>query len=288
MSAAWQFRNSWNSEVHCNLRNEQIIYSHRALRFPSQKQSESTKLGMSTMRPVSDSNFPMFVLLFHSPKQLAWKFSDLWTSIHVQEADHRLFHSLDVSQSGERTKKQRRWWFWGRGRTGWIFEDTEEEGNKSPRVALEWPGYQNQDKTNKKNLHGSSITSCQTRQGQIRTLHVSFPIHLPLQYSYLLKNTHITCRHKHPTNTKSCKVLFSPLSYRWETGTELNWARSCSHQVSELGLELIQSDSRVCALHTPATLTLPRFLCRPLGYELYSYLCHYYDASLTQAFVSMK
>lgn len=123
--------------------------------------------------------------------------------------------------------------------------------------------YQNQDKTNKKNLHGSSITSSQTRQGQIRTLHVSFPIPLPLQYSYLPKSIHITCRHEHPTNAKSCEVLFSPLSYRWETGTELNWARSCSHQVSELGLELIQSDSRVCALHTPATLTLPRFLCCP-------------------------
>ena len=35
----------------------------------------------------------------------------------VREADC-LFHTLGVSHSGKRTKKERRWWFWGGGRTG--------------------------------------------------------------------------------------------------------------------------------------------------------------------------
>lgn len=52
----------------------------------------------------------MFVILFPTPKQLALKLLDLWTSVQVQEADHLLFHSyFRGEEEGEGIKEQRRW-----------------------------------------------------------------------------------------------------------------------------------------------------------------------------------
>lgn len=81
----------------------------------------------------------MFVILFHSPKQLALKLLDLWIQyVQVQEADHLLFHGyFRGEERGEGTKKLRRWWFPGGETAGWVFKDVQQEGNKSAGVGLQ-------------------------------------------------------------------------------------------------------------------------------------------------------
>lgn len=101
-------------------------------------------------------------------------------------------------------------------------------------------------------------------------------LHISLCNTLIKKKIHMKCHHEHPTNTLSCKVPFSPYLTNEKTGVQGSINQGHATNKFQTCTWLARSsDSRVCACQTPALLTLPRFLCCRLGYELQSYLCHF-------------
>lgn len=86
---------------------------------------------------------------------------------------------------------------------------------------------------------------------------------------------HIKCHHEHPTNLSHVRYHSHPISQIRKLGYKVQPTKVTQLTSFRAELEARSSDSRVSARHTPAILSLPRFLCCRLGYELESYLCHF-------------